>query len=266
MTANTNEAAVTESITSPDAEEQEEETEEEEAKTDGEETEQGDETQQSAKTKSFADDLICPISHELPWEPVTAMDGRVYEHKSIQHRNIIETAIEKGEIPEDLPKEWNKRVQQKNKMEKMVKKAEDGDAQAMYDVAINYVRGTAAVEQDLKLSFQWVEKAHCAGSVIATAVMGHYYLAGLGVRKCLIRGIMFLTMAAGHGSDWAAHVLGMVLARGNYGVVVDKSVALFWLKKALGKCAHKNMSDSQKKECEELLNELKANDSSSSTP
>ena len=29
--------------------------------------------------KSVADDLVCPITHELPFDPVTAADGRVYD-------------------------------------------------------------------------------------------------------------------------------------------------------------------------------------------
>ena len=34
--------------------------------------------------KSPSDDLICPITLELPWEPVTAEDGRVYEKEAIE--------------------------------------------------------------------------------------------------------------------------------------------------------------------------------------
>ncbi|CAB9504388.1 expressed unknown protein [Seminavis robusta] len=77
-----------------------------------------------------ADDLICPISLELPWEPVMAEDGRVYEREciedhiknnpwdlrspitrarmgtrllpAIQHRNTIETLVESGAIEEEL--------------------------------------------------------------------------------------------------------------------------------------------------------------------
>ncbi|CAB9524381.1 expressed unknown protein [Seminavis robusta] len=87
MTEDTNEATATESVDNPDAVEQgEEETKGKRAKTDGE---RGGETRQPAKKKqrtekSFADDLICCISHELPWVPVTAMDGRVYERKCIE--------------------------------------------------------------------------------------------------------------------------------------------------------------------------------------
>ncbi|CAB9505327.1 Sel1 domain protein repeat-containing protein [Seminavis robusta] len=291
MTADANDAAATESVTNPDAAEQgEEEMKEEKAKTGGEETEQGNETRQPAKTKSFADDLICPISHELPWDPVIAMDGRVYERKcieayiqshphdlkspitrqtmgrtllpAIQHRNIIETAIEKGEMPDDLSKEWNENVQQKKLMEETLKEAEAGDEDSMYAAAVKYENGTKGFKQDLKLAFHWVEKAHLAGHVMATAVMGSYYLNGCGVEECLHLGIMYASVAAAQGSDWAAYILGLTFAQGIHGVVMDKSVAVVWLKKALGECAHKYMND-QKKQSLELLNELKANDSSS---
>lgn len=31
------------------------------------------------KQKSITDDLICPITHDFPFDPVTAEDGRSYE-------------------------------------------------------------------------------------------------------------------------------------------------------------------------------------------
>lgn len=34
--------------------------------------------------KSLEDDLICPITHELPFVPVMAEDGRVYERSAIE--------------------------------------------------------------------------------------------------------------------------------------------------------------------------------------
>ncbi|CAB9525771.1 Sel1 domain protein repeat-containing protein [Seminavis robusta] len=185
MTAVTNQAAATatESATGTNLDAVEEEAKEEKAKT------QGEKTRQSAM--SFADDLICPISLELPWEPV---------------------------------------------------------------------------KQDDKLAFQWVEKAHFAGSVIATGAMGLYYLEGTGVEKCLDLGIMYLTMAAGQGSDWAAYALGVTFSNGSHGVVVNKSVAILWLEKALGECTHQDLTDDMKKDGEKLLNELKANDISSINP
>ena len=36
------------------------------------------------KQSNVADDLICPITHEWPFEPVTAEDGRIYERWAIE--------------------------------------------------------------------------------------------------------------------------------------------------------------------------------------
>ena len=36
------------------------------------------------KQKSVADDLICPITLDLPYDPVTAADGRIYERLAIE--------------------------------------------------------------------------------------------------------------------------------------------------------------------------------------
>ncbi|CAB9526760.1 unknown protein [Seminavis robusta] len=120
--------------------------------------------------KSPADDLICPISLELPFDPVFAEDGRVYEltwieehiqnHPwdlkspvtnqkmgkkqvpAIQHRNTIETLVESGVTGGDLAANWNENVEQEKKMEELLEKAEAGDADAMYRVGFYYAKGS----------------------------------------------------------------------------------------------------------------------------
>ena len=39
----------------------------------------------SSSSCSFVDDLVCPITIELPHDPVTAEDGRIYERQAIEH-------------------------------------------------------------------------------------------------------------------------------------------------------------------------------------
>ena len=45
-------------------------------------------TEQATKFRKVidngADELVCPITHELPVDPVTAEDGRVYERSAIE--------------------------------------------------------------------------------------------------------------------------------------------------------------------------------------
>ena len=81
---------------------------------------------------SIHDELICPITYEMPAEPVYAEDGRLYERSAIEQwfavdnrsspmtklpmgtrlvdavqvRNVIERIVESGELPEERAREW----------------------------------------------------------------------------------------------------------------------------------------------------------------
>ena len=82
--------------------------------------------------ESIHDELICPITYEMPAEPVYAEDGRLYERSAIEQwfaadnrsspmtklpmgtrlvdavqvRNVIEKIVESGELPEERAREW----------------------------------------------------------------------------------------------------------------------------------------------------------------
>ena len=237
--------------------------------------------------KSPADDLICPITLELPWDPHTAEDGRVYEKDAIeqhinmhrltgdlrspvtgvimgprifpspQHRNLIETLIENDSIPEEaLVTAWNQRVKDAMKMQELLRTAKNGDAESMLKVAQCYQYGKLNNRKDYKLAFAWHRKSHAAGNIRATALVGISYIMGWGIPKYVKKGIMFLTEAAALGSDFACYQLGMFLADGSHGVPVDKEEAIRWLRKSLGDCPHKHLSEHGRELSQAKLNEL----------
>jgi U-box domain/Sel1 repeat len=234
--------------------------------------------------KSPEDDLICPITLELPWDPVTAEDGRVYERTAIeehfkgqcypkspmtnekmgkrllpapQTKSLIGTLVENGGIGGDLASKWNEKVQHKD-MEDLLKKAEGGDSDAMYNTAAHYNHGTKGFEEDDKLALKWFKKAHEAGDVAGTAALGEFLCNGHGgVATCHTMGIMYLGIAAGQGSNLASFELGMALADGEYGMTVNVKEAIYWLEKAVGDCEHDHLDDGYKEEAAEKLNELK---------
>eukprot|EP00978_Attheya_sp_CCMP212_P020266 scaffold57770_cov63-Attheya_sp.AAC.6 len=102
-----------------------------------------------------SDDLVCPIMHDLPFDPVTAEDGRVYERfailehfrsnptiikspitnelmgkpllDAIQTKNLIDTLIENKTIQGDLADAWLKRKRDKKKIEELTKNANNGN-------------------------------------------------------------------------------------------------------------------------------------------
>jgi U-box domain/Sel1 repeat len=210
------------------------------------------------------DDLICPITLELPWDPVVASDGRVYDRPAIEEhlecrkgqlkspitnkellllmdsrllpapqiKYLIGTLVEIGVIGGYLASKWNEKVKEQKRVEDLLKKAQGGDAEAMYRVGISYLTGTCGFEEDEKLAVKWFTKSHEAGYVQGTAALGYYLCNGHGVAKCHSTGIAYLGIAAAQGSKYAAYVLGIAWADGKYGMNVNKFEAIYWLEKA----------------------------------
>lgn len=235
-----------------------------------------------------AADLICPITLELPFAPVTAADGRVYEKSAIetyikrtqkkgrilkspitneimgeqllpapQHKNTIEALIETGVISGTLAKSWNERVFEKKRMEETLKKADQGDIKAMQDVAGGYFWGVRGFPKNQKIAFTWYVKAHDAGSVFGTACMGALLCWGSGVEADTKKGIMYISIAAGQGSDFAALELGMALADGAFGVAKNPKEAIRWLQKYLtGNCTDKKLPLDKRTDALKKLAEL----------
>jgi hypothetical protein len=231
--------------------------------------------------------LICPIALELPWDPVTAEDGRVYERTAIeehfkshqgllkspitnkkmgqrlfpapQTKSLIETLVENGGIGGDLASKWNEKVKQQKKMEDLLKKAAGGNSGAMYSVGSCYYSGVHGFKKDQKLALEWYKKAHEAGNVKGTASLGGYLCYGLdGAARCYSTGMMYLGIAAAQGSNVAAYYLGMARARGDCGLSVNKDEAIYWLAKAAGNCSHDHLIEECKNAAKEMVNELKA--------
>lgn len=241
-------------------------------------------SQKRQKMSSVAGCLICPITRELPWEPVTAEDGRIYERAAIeahinnhrqgsklrspvtrepmgknllpapQYKTLIESMIEAGVIDEDLVSTWNETAKEMKAAKDLVELANAGDASAMEKVGINYELGRNGFQRDCKQAYQLYKKGHALGHVPATANLGACLCDGVGVEKDTKLGLMYLSMAASKGSDYAAFVLGMSFARGFYGTVKDRKEARHWLQKCFGTCGYHQMTNEMKTEARLELN------------
>ena len=112
-----------------------------------------------ASINDVAADLRCPITQELPVDPVIAKDGKIYEREAIlewfrkkegdatspstgkvidtelvpvvQARNTIESLIQSGAIEEKIAEAWQKRLEFEKRVKEMRAKAEGGDGEAM---------------------------------------------------------------------------------------------------------------------------------------
>ena len=210
------------------------------------------------------DDLICPITTELPWDPVVADDGRTYERSAIethikarrdnglelrspftnqpmgerllpniQHRNLIESLIDSGIITGSLADPWNQKKSEQEAKKNLMKRAHDGEAKAMFILGHHYYVADCGYEEDHKLAYEWFKKSHDAGCKHATCYVGHLMLYGEGVAKDTQQGLLYLGMAAGCGADTAGVKLAKVYAKGRYGIPKNKKMAIYWLKQAL---------------------------------
>jgi len=251
-----------------------------------------DQQQHQKRQKAAADDLICPITQELPFEPVTAEDGRLYERSAIEEhiaqtkkrkdvlkspitnepmgprlfdspqiKSLIETLVENRSITGDLADAWKKKEKEKKGADELLKKAQDGDAASMHLVYVYSSEGTRGFKKDCKLASQWLKKAHAAGSVKATAALGNWSILGWhDVPKNIADGLVLTTMAAKDGSDLAAFRLGRAMAEGKHGLSVNKAEAIVWLQKSLdkNKCHFHHLAESAREKARTLLEELTA--------
>eukprot|EP00797_Seminavis_robusta_P036993 Sro963_g225290.1 Sel1 domain protein repeat-containing protein (144) ;mRNA; r:13133-13564 len=138
-------------------------------------------------------------------------------------------------------------------MEELLRLAESGDGMSMCEVGVGYLMGKFGFDEDEKLAIQWLKKAHEAGDVYGTVMLGKCYLSGHGVPKCTKKAIMYTSMAAGQGSDLAAFSFGKALADGEFGVSVDEAEAIFWLEKAA-----RGICEDAKEYAQDKLKELRA--------
>jgi TPR repeat protein len=210
--------------------------------------------------------LICPITLQLPLDPVTTKDGQIYERSAIlQHfeanghtspitrdaigdklialvhvKSLIESSIRDDLIPDVLANNWKEKESERNEFDELVRKAEGGDTDAMYNVGKIYYFGKNGVGKDGKAAFEWYKRASDKRNTRAMGFFGSTLLDGaeeFDVEKNVTSAILLLVMAAEGGSDIACIELGCVLADGIDGLPEDPPKAIYFLTKGLsGKC------------------------------
>ena len=127
-----------------------------------------------------ADEFVCALTYELPLDPVTAEDGKVYERSAIEEwlnkhekspitneemgtklfpahqvKNMIEKLVRSGAIAGDKAEAWQKRVKEQDKVNELRRDAEGGNTDAMYNLGLAYRRGEFGLAKDDSAAFQW---------------------------------------------------------------------------------------------------------------
>ena len=228
-----------------------------------------------------AKEFICPITHELPIQPVMAEDGKIYEREAIvewfarkatspstnaaigpklvpvvQVRNNIESLIQTGAIEGEIAEAWQKRLEFEKRVKEMRAKAEGGDGEAMQWMGVSYTYGQSVAKDDAQAR-AWFERSAAARNPKGLASFSHCLVSGIGGPQDISFGLVNLTEAAGLGSDFGAYLLGWAFFSGGYGLPKDPVRARYWLKKLIdGECKFKYLADSAKADAAEWLRKL----------
>ena len=216
-----------------------------------------------ASARSAVDSMCeayeCSITGELPFDPVTAQDGHVYERGAIEQwfskspgpeaksplngemigknlmpcvqlRNLLSKMVESGAIHGPKADAWQLAMSNAQEVAELVKQAEAGSAQAMRRLGFSHRDGTRGVQVDVFKAFKYFKAAAEKHDPPATASYGIAYLYGSGVAKNVARGISFMTVAATLGSEHACGALGWANQCGHYGFDVNFDEAKKWYK------------------------------------
>ena len=215
-----------------------------------------------------AADLVCPITQELPIEPVMAEDGKIYEKKAIlewlsrdatspvtrarmgsrllpaiQTRNTIEALVKSGAIGDELTTAWKQKLADVKLVKEMHAKAEGGDGSAMYRLGGWCNSGMNGLTKDDVQARAWYERSAAARHPKGMAAFGECLLLGIGGPQDNALGLVNVTEAAYLGSDVGVMKLGRAFYNGKYGLPRDPARAKFWLKKIIDReCKYKHLS------------------------
>ena len=211
-------------------------------------TAEADTAEQSKKFRSAIDEsiaeLLCPITHELPVDPVTAEDGKVYERSAIEQwletkstspvtnlrmgkkllpalqiKNMLRSMVKSGAVSGEKAGRWHERLAEEDKVEEAKRKASAGDASAATSLARWYSIGAMGLPQDDALSFKYSKQAADADDLHGLHGAGVDLLKGCGTEKCIATGIHYLTRAAEMNNVKACSYLGQCFSQGLYGVL-----------------------------------------------
>lgn len=218
----------------------------------------------------MAEELLCPITHELPVEPVMAEDCRVYERSAIkdwldrrpegqvkspvtnepmgkkllpavQVRNTIKSMVQSGAISGAKADAWKERIAEEEEVAEMRRRAAGGDSVAIVCMGCWYRKGQKGIKEDLKEAFNWFRRAADLEDPGGMCHCGVAYLQGWGCEEDKLRGLIMLTHAAALGAEHGCYLLGMAHRDGSWGVRQSDKEASRWYGKMAG-CTLQNSS------------------------
>ena len=213
---------------------------------------------------SMADEFVCAITQELPVDPVTAEDGRVYERNaietwihdkttadeplkspitnkpmgpvllpSVQTLNVIKAMIESGAVCASKAGAWKQRVQEQQEVSLAKEQVLSGKGDAASQIAIWYLKGQKGLARDASKALEWYKRGADLGSATSNNGCANLYSKGIGVDKNYSMALYHWMVAASKGSVAACFHLGSAFARGDAGVLADFTIARRYFERVL---------------------------------
>ena len=223
------------------------------------------ETEQAQKFRSVckavddsAAEFLCPITQELPIDPVMAEDGHTYERSAIekwlrdkktsprtneamgerlipalQVKNAIATMVKSGALSGDKCEAWTKKLELEKGIADMRAKAEAGDVIAMNSLGVWYRYAFNGLAEDHSMAFYWFKRAADLDDPGGMADLAHCYYEGRGTEKDPAQAMIKLTQSATLGCCHAIFSMIIKYHHGDRVLGIKKSAsdALYWAKK-----------------------------------
>jgi len=232
--------------------------------------------------------LVCPITQELPVDPVIAEDGRIYEKSAIedwfssregqdlkswvtnepmgtklfpavQARNTIKGMVQTGAISGAKADAWKKRLEDEEKVTELHRQAEVGDAGAMMYLYFAYRDADHGLKRDEKEAFEWAKRAADLDHVAGLTELADCYALGIGTELNDARALFQNARAADRGSEIACYAVAQANRFGLLGLDRDPWEASKWYRK-MSECGVKNAPQSARDKAAEFLREQSARD------
>jgi len=220
-----------------------------------------------------AAEFLCPITQELPLDPVMAEDGHVYERTAIaewlakgngkspstnelmgskllpalQVKNLISSMVKSGALSGDYVESWQQRIDEEQEVKETQDAAEAGDAAAMFRLGTWYQEGKKGLRKSELDTFRWYKSAAEKGIGRAQYYLGNMYKSGYGCTKNDSMAIYYYTKAAEKGSRGAAFSLSCLFEKAQLGLTMDCNMAAELMRKSLEPAADKHDTLSEKK-------------------
>ncbi len=150
-------------------------------------------------------------------------DNRETDRREVTQKLSPEEPYRKGN-------EFRNREDYLQTVECYKKAAEQGDAEAQYNLGVCYYTGTG-IKEDKEEAAHWYRKAAENGNAMAQYNLGNCYYTGTGIKEDKEKAVLWYRKAAEQGNKIAQYSLGFCYKNGT-GIKEDKEEAARWYRKA----------------------------------